>query len=545
MKKITLFFKSLIYSQNLLILVILIIASFYRFYSIDMYMTFLGDEGRDVLVVYKILHGDLTLLGPTASVGGFFLGPIYYYFMVPFLWLFNYNPVGPAVMIAFFGIVTVWLIYKVGKEFFGVSVGLIAAGLYAISPLVVTYSRSSWNPNLMPFFSLLTLYLVYKAIRKNSVKLFILSGFLFGITMQLHYLTLFLGVVIAVYILLNNYVLSRKNFLTKLIKQYVYIFLGFIVGWLPFLAFEVRHGFKNIISIFNFIFTPQQVSGESNFFEIINDVFFRIFGRLVTNFPSPEKIPSWLDSNVNLWRTFTLGLGIVIIGFLLFKFLKSYKLKSSDFSKISLLLVWLIIGIGLFGFYKKSIYDYYFGFMFPLPFLIVGVFLKGIWTNKSSTFSHEVLSNKSQGFKKVLDKIGKILSMSILLILVWLNSLTPPYKYPANQQLNQAKEISKFVLEKTDNEPFNFALITGGNSDHAYRYFFKVWGKDPIVIENEKIDSQRATVTDQLLIVCESADCRPLGNPLWEIAGFGRAEIVGEWDISVVKVFKLEHYAGE
>jgi len=42
-------------------------------------MTFLGDEGRDVLIVYNILHGKLTLLGPTASVGGFFLGPIYYY----------------------------------------------------------------------------------------------------------------------------------------------------------------------------------------------------------------------------------------------------------------------------------------------------------------------------------------------------------------------------------------------------------------------------------------------------------------------------------
>jgi len=102
--------------DKIIIFIILIIASFYRLYRIRDYLTFLGDEGRDVLVVYKILHGSFTLLGPTASVGGFFLGPIYYYFMAPFLWLFNYDPVGPAIMVALFGIATVWLVYKVGRN---------------------------------------------------------------------------------------------------------------------------------------------------------------------------------------------------------------------------------------------------------------------------------------------------------------------------------------------------------------------------------------------------------------------------------------------
>ena len=109
------------------------------------------------------------------------------------------------------------------------------------------------------------------------------------------------------------------------------------------------------------------------------------------------------------------------------------------------------------------------------------------------------------------------------------------------------KEIAKFVIDKTDNKPFNFALITGGNSDHAYRYFFTVWHKEPITIENEIKDPKRNTVVDQLLVVCEIDPtlCHPLGNPLWEIAGFGRAEIVDEWNVSVLKVFKLKHYKGE
>lgn len=510
--------------DKILIIAILALASFFRLYMITDYMTFLGDEGRDVLIVYKILHGDLTLLGPTASVGGFFLGPIYYYFMAPFLWLFNYSPVGPAVMVAVFGIATVWLVYKVGKEFFGASVGLIAGALYSISPLVVIYSRSSWNPNLMPFFSLLTLYLIYKALRKNSFKLFILSGFLFGITMQLHYLALFLGVIICIYVLLYQFVYSKNIFFSKTIKQYLFIFLGFIAGWSPFLAFEIRHGFPNIINIFNFIFNPPDIHGKGRFFEIINDVFFRVFGRLVVNFPVPDKISSWTKINIDLWTYATLALGIASIGFLFFKCFKEYKLRSGDFAKFSLMLVWFIFGVGLFGLYKKSIYDYYFGFMFPLPFLIVGLFLKSLWKKR----------------------IGKILSIVILLILIYLNSLTIPFKYPANRQLNQIEEISQFVISKTDNKPFNFALITGGNSDHAYRYFFTVWQKEPTIIETLQKDPARKTVTPQLLIVCETAPpCEPLGHPIWEIAGFGRAEIAQEWNVSVVKVFKLEHYKGK
>jgi 4-amino-4-deoxy-L-arabinose transferase-like glycosyltransferase len=505
---------------TIIVILILAIASFFRLYHIRDYMTFLGDEGRDVLVVYKILHGNLTLLGPTASVGGFFLGPIYYYFMAPFLWLSNYDPVGPAIMVALFGIVTVWLVYKVGKEFFGPLVGFFAAGLYAISPLVVSYSRSSWNPNLMPFFSLLVLYFVYKALSKNSLKLFLLSGFLFGITMQLHYLALFLGVIFLVYILTYQFVYLRRNFLLRSLRQYLYIFLGFIVGWSPFLAFEIRHGFMNLVSIFNFIFKTQNATGESHFFQTIGNVFVRIFGRLILNFPAPEKVSSWAKIDINYWQYASLVLGIASLGFLFYKCFKEYKSHSPDFSKYSLMLIWLIFGVGLFGFYKKSIYDYYFGFMFPLPFFIVGIFLKWLWQKR----------------------ITRIISVLIVLILIWLNSLTPIYKYPANRQLDQAEAISRFVLEKTDGKPFNFALITGGNSDHAYRYFFTVWQKEPTTIENPAVDPQRKTVTSQLLIVCEEAVCKPLGHSLWEIAGFGRAEIAGEWNVSVVKVFRLIHY---
>jgi len=158
------------------LLIILLIGAYLRLYKIDEYMTFLGDEGRDAIVVRRlIVDFDPILIGPRTSIGDMYLGPLYYYMMAPALALSFLSPVGPAVMIALLGIVTIFFVWWVGREWFPsahsakaqgrleqgrkaprsgqVSVaGLIAASLYAISPTVIVLSRNSWNPNIMPFF---------------------------------------------------------------------------------------------------------------------------------------------------------------------------------------------------------------------------------------------------------------------------------------------------------------------------------------------------------------------------------------------------------
>lgn len=528
MKKIISFFKPLISNQNTFLILIVLLAAFLRLYRIGDYMTFLGDEGRDVLVVYNILHGKLTLLGPTSSVGGFFLGPIYYYFMAPFLLLFNYNPVGPAVMVALIGVATVYLIYRFSSDLFNKRVGIFAAFLYAISPLVIAYSRSSWNPNPLPFFSLLSLYTLYKAVVKKSFKLIFLSGILLGISMQLHYLATFLGVIMFLYVLFTE-ILSKKfnlkNNITVLFKKYAVLFLGFLLGWSPFLAFELRHSFLNIKKIFDFVFSGGNTGENTNFFVNIYDVFFRLFGRLIASFPATEHFYRYNNLIINAWTGLVLALAILSSLYLVFILYKSIKAKNEDFNKYILLALWFFGGIILFGLYKKSIYDYYFSFMFPVPFIMLGLLASFIYENKAFKF------------------LGKTIFFSLVTILFILNIQGLPFRYEPNRQLNQMKTIADFVMTRTDAKPFNFALISGGNSDHAYRYFFTVWNHAPQTIEDPAKDPGRKTVTDQLFVVCESPlPCSPLGHSLWEIAGFGRAEIAGHWKVSVVEVYKLVPY---
>ena len=504
------------------IFLILLVGLFLRLYKIRDYVIFLGDEGRDALVVYNILHGDLTLLGPTSSVGGFFLGPIYYYFMAPFLWLSNFDPVGPSVMVALFGVATIFLLYRMGLEFFGMKAAVISSFLYAISPIVIIYSRSSWNPNVFPFFTISSLYSLYLAVSKNKWWLYILSGILMGINLQIHYLATFVGVIMFFYVLLVEFKPTLK-YLANLLKRYVFMAIGFLIGFSPFLAFEIRHQFTNSQNIIKFIFTSEETGGG----QIGNSILFifeRLFGGLIINFPRPIEAAMYDRSIVQIWRDGALFLGFFSVGLFTIRFFRN-KNNEVVFKKYLLLIIWAIFGIGLFGLYKKPIYDYYLGFLFPLPFLLVGL----------------LFSDITERFKKY----GRILVWFIMIVLVIINLKFSPIVMARNNQIDQVKGISHFVLDKTQDRPFNFAVAGSGNSSHAYRYFFKLGKREPITIKGITEDPQRESVTDQLFVVCETNPCSPLGESSNDIAGFGRAEVAGQWDVSVLKVYKLVHYEGE
>lgn len=502
---------------------IILLGLFLRVYKIKDYIVFLGDEGRDVLVVYNILHGDLTLLGPTSSVGGFFLGPIYYYLMTPFLFLSNYDPVGPAIMVVLFGLATIYLIYKLGREFFGREAGLIAALLYAVSPIVVIYSRSSWNPNVFPFFTISSLYFLYKAVLKNKFWLFVASGILMGINLQIHYLSTFVGAIMFFYVLISDFRL-KTSYLRNLIKRYLAMALGFLIGFSPFLAFEIRHQFANTNNILEFIFNSPETGAANNVFQNIQHVFIRLFGGLPLSFPTSNNFFQFNPSTVQVWLVCSAFLGLVATIFFVVVLIKE-KDQKEQLQKYLLILVWGLFGVGLFGFYNKPIYDYYLGFLFPLPFLLIGFLFA------------EII--------KIIKKPGVVIVAVLLLGMVLVSLKFNPISKPGNHQVEQVKSIADAVLAQTNGEPYNFSISGVGNSDHAYRYFFKLAGREPVVIEGLDKDPERKTVTKQLFVVCEMIPCQPLGESRQEIAGFGRAQIAGEWDVSVLKVYKLIPYEGE
>jgi len=488
------------YLSIFILIFILLLGAFFRLYRIREYMIFLGDEGRDALIVKRIIiDHKFTLLGPITSVGSMYMGPIYYYFMVPFLWLWHFDPAGPAVMVALFSIAAIFLLYKLGSDFFHPFTGLASAFLYAISPFTISYGRSSWNPNIVPLFSLLVIYSILRSLVKHHYNWLIIAGLSLGVLFQLHYATfIFIPVVVICFLFIRSRIPLRNI---------LYGFSAFVLSYAPFLLFELRHQFVNTKGVLRFIFEPKNGSDTQTFFTFINaisDITVRIFWRPI------------IIENALLTKVFILALIIVLT-----VAWKKLCIKRENCLSVKVLILWLGVGISLFGCYQGPIYDYYFLSFFAVPFILTGLGIFMIWQNFP---------------------MGRAIALIILVILGYFNLKSSPLWSEPNNLVKNTQEIARFVFEKTQARPYNFALIAGKNSDHAYRYFLELWKRPPVIIETPANDPLRNTVTTQLFVVCEEKICQPLGHPLWEIAGFGRAEIDEEWQVSTARVFRLTHF---
>ena len=485
----------------IVLIAILLIAAFFRLYQIRDYLVFLGDEGRDALVwKHMLVDHKFTLLGPTASVGGFYLGPIYYYLTLPFAWASHLDPVGPAYFVSILGVATVYLVYLFGRRYLNRTIGLTAAFLYSFAPLIVRYSRSSWNPNPLPFFTLAGLMLVYEGVKKNKLFWSLLAGICLGIAWQLHYLALILAPIYLAIVLIEskkfNLSFRRNKLCLFVIWNLSFISIGWLIGFSPFLVFELRHGFPNTRTIFEFITRPQGAI-HLKLFDVFITSIKRTFFMFTTVLAFPDTI---------FLRLFTAISAITTIIW--------------SFNRKKLLLIWYAVGIFVFAFYNTGIADYYFGFLFPVPFLMVATFLFLL--------------------RRRLGRLGMPVFIAVLVFFSYHQLSKAFFINRPNRQIDQTERVADAVIAQTDAQEFNFALITGGNSDHAYRFFLELKNHRPLGLEEK--------VTNQLLIVCEKPEpeFQPLGNSLWEIAGFGRSEVNTQVTIDPgITIYRMTHYYGQ
>lgn len=480
--------------------IVVILSAVIRFYRLPEYMLFLGDQGRDVLVVKRIIvDGKWTLLGPTASVGGFYTGPIYYYFMLPFLFLFNLNPSGPAFMSALFGIGTVILTYIFCNRIFGWRVALIAASLTTISSKMIETSRFSWNPNPIPFFVLAMFLAIHNATKSSRYIWTAISGICLGILVQLHYTNISLIPIMGVLLM----ILFPKR---KIFMQCLAFFLGSFIGILPFFAFEVRHGFPNSYSVIEFMTRKNGAISLANFnplwqvWEATRRLYEAALG-ITNDFQKLFFIPSIIGS---LWWI-----------------VRKYKDNPTG---IKIILAWFILGILAISTYRSFLTEHYFSYLFPIPFITVAL-------------TAAIFLEKKLLWPIFIIWIGIFSYFQVKNSYIW---------HKPNNFAGLSQEVANIVLTLADNKPYNFALGSAGNSDHAYRYFLEVANRRPVTIEAPQVDPSRKTVTDQLIVVCEQKNCPLLGSPLWEIAGFGQAELNSTVVApSGIYVYRLVHYRGQ
>lgn len=462
--------------EILILLSIILLAALLRFFRMADLAVFLADQASDSTKVFNITHGDFTLLGPITSVGGFYNGPIVYYLMAPFFLLMKNHPLSGTVFQTTLSLLTIPLLFLIGKKIKNETVGLIAAFLFAISPLMIEYSRAAFNSYPAVFFSTLILYLFITIDERFKLVRYTLLGLCIGWIIQMHYFTVvFIGVAA-----LFPWFTSRK---IRKLHYYVFVCIGFILGISPFLLFEVRHEFLNIKLMMQY-FSSSPVQERSLLHGLI--IWPKVVAHLI------------FGNNIILG-----SLGVIALPVLLYATLKKqFELKNKLIPFGLLILLVIMIGI-FYGRYMQFHYVISVHTAFILLFaLSLYYFVK----------------------KNILRLLIIGISLILLNMQAWNLQLEKHYDQDG-LNIEDFQNAAEIIKKDAPEGSFNVAMhAQGDNRAMPLRYTLLLEDKHPEPYENY-------SNIDILYFISRNDD--PVEKQvMWEYTAFGQSKVIKSWKVN-------------
>ncbi len=368
---------------------VFLLALFLRVYRLPEFIAYHQDQVRDLQYVKEHVEtGKFIYLGPKASVGNFFLAPLWYYLM-QITYFFSHSPVAPALMVAVLNSAAVVLLYFFSATFFSSGAAVIASLLYAVSPFSIEYSRFAWNPNPIPFFTIIAIYSLYIYIYKNRKNFIYVAVVASNFAFQLHYQGFLL--VAAVFI----FPLMKKDW-KRLVLSGI-LFIGLLT---PFIIYEVSNGYPNMSQIASFLgkTTEGRSLGVANSLKVFTQDY-------------PEFI-----SRVLFFGNKTLGIIFSLVTY--FMVLKSFLLKKFNGKKNpqdNLLFVFSILLLTLFA-YRQWIVPYYL-LVTLIPLIVIAVLAFGrfkwlliilVLANLATSPAFSKTDSSLRFFEKSVNEIRKL-----------------------------------------------------------------------------------------------------------------------------------------
>lgn len=444
----------------ILIGLIILLASFFRFHQIQERAPFLGDQGRDLLEVREsLLAGKIPLTG-TPTSQGINTGPAYYYLIIPALILTRFHPLGPILFFSSMGVFTTLLIFLLSRKLFGLIPALISALVYATSPLVIQRTLGIWSPIPVPLLSVLILFSLYQIQEKNQLSWFPILGFLVGIVIQFHPSAYFIFLLILGWWFYFVTQKSTKNNRWTVSKWSIIGSLSFFLALLPFLIFQVQNDLVDFKKITLVLFEKFLVGGHQYQYQApLWEKFLNLFSAQFQALSLSKSI------------FFNTILGIILVISSLF-----LKKKSLRFWTI-LLLVWFIGGLLMLTFYPANIHAHYASFVWILPFFFLSSFLA---------------------------KLEKLLPTKIIIFLgtcfIFLQVRSYFINFTAANDIQQTELTTSFIARKTKNQPFALLLDSPYSPSDAHLRYFLVLKQAPL----KKIEDLK---TKTLVFVCDHEGC--------------------------------------
>ena len=306
------------------------------------------DIARDFLLIEDIVvNKNLTLIGPrSGAIPGVFHGPFWLYLNLPSFLIGRGNPVVVGWFWVLLSIISLAIIYFVGKKLFNSKTGLLSALL--LSVIQVPAVKSLFNPYgalmLAPvFFYFFVLYL-----KNEQVKQLILSLFILGLIIQLQ---MAFGVpILLLSIVYLIYFLIKKRKTAHLLSLSV-----LAIPLSTYILFDLRHNFLQTRSVIKYLSGAESHGKiDLGFWETVGmrlrEMSLEAIGMLTTE-------QTWLSILI-----------MVVFGILLWHLIQKKKLSITS--------PYLVFGYFYFGYwvitllFKGPIWSYYFWPFLPLIILV-------------------------------------------------------------------------------------------------------------------------------------------------------------------------------
>ncbi len=429
------FFVELTSRLSINSIILLFLSLFFLFiatYNINKSMVFIGDQAwfyisaRDFLI-----NGNFPLVGIASSHTWLHQGPFWTYLLIPFLYLFNFNPISGAYLSIIISIITIYAIYLCTKQIFNKNVAIISTILYATSPLVINFSRMPYHTSPIPIFTVLYIHSLFNWINGNK-RYFPLIFLYLGILYNLELATAALWIIFITFFIYGY--LKRTSWYKRIMNKdtIFYSLILLLTPMIPMIYYDFHNGFPQTLKFIIWIgyklvsfiipFKNDLITENINIFSQFN-YFFMYFKNLI--FPMSNLIA-----------------GIIfLLSLLYFIYLsKDYKKNKS----IILLLAWIFFsftGIIL----SKTLSDAYMPIVFPAFVILTAVF-----------------------YKKIIS-ISKIFGITLILLTITLNtySIFNSKKF-LNNDLERKINASKKIISDSKNRNF---IITGKGEGSKFRSF--------------------------------------------------------------------------
>ena len=478
--------------KHLIFLVIVLLMGFFlRTYRIADTFDFNGDLGRDALIAKRIIvDREFTLIGPRASGGDFYLGPLYYYLIIPSLFLSGFSPLGPVYLTVFLNLLTIFLIYFVASKLFTKVAGNVAALLYTVSPLTVAYGRVSGNYAALPLLGLLAVYFLWHWLRKRKLHLMGFWALILGLSIQLHY-----SVVVLVFFGLFCLGLYRINprFYWKHFLAAILIF-GLLCS--PLLLFDIRHDWVNFKGFTNYLLngSGQQIRS------IIGAPAWSFSGSLVF---FTKTVYGSISPVLSEYLPASLIITAVFLAIRIFR----KKLKKEQFFFLALIAFTAIFS----SFYQGYLADYYLIFLFTAPI----VFFSSLVSPDKKTVSRPIL-------------ISAIVLCAFNLSAIKFDKI--------NRNLEKISKVAETIAGDVSAESsFNLFLkreTPFWSSASEYRYLTEIFGK-------RALGPTEYGEAEILYYIDETDERKPLASQNWEITEFCPRKVIDNWQVDNISIYKL------